>query len=86
MNSKATLRVDLASLLPNIPSPLHTTIRTSDFIKKSDKIVIQSDGSRKQSDNVDACFTKLYELIHIAVKDVVPGQTSIEKSERVKHL
>lgn len=45
--------------------------------------MIQTDDSRKQSNNVDGCYTKLYELIVDAASDVLPGETSAEQRRRV---
>ena len=61
-------------------------IRNSKFVNKSDRVVVQSDESRKQSDNLEACFKKLHEMILHAARDVVPGETSDEKSKHVKQL
>ena len=48
--------------------------------------MIQADDSRKQGDNVDTCFRRLYELITQAGRDAVPGETSVEQKQRVEDL
>ncbi|GME22000.1 peptidyl-tRNA hydrolase domain protein [Neofusicoccum parvum] len=70
VSSKATLRVPLDALLPLLPALLHQ----------------ESDDSRKQTDNVHACFRKLHQLILDAGKTAVPGETSEEQKERVRKL
>lgn len=87
VNSKATLRLPLDSLLPILPSVLHDRVKASRFYAaNSDSIVVQSDNSRKPGDNVDACFRKLHEMIVEAGKQAVPGATSQETKSRVKRL
>lgn len=77
----------MKSLLPLIPNVLHPEIRGSRFLAaKSDAIVIQSDDSRKQADNVQDCFRKLHHLIIDAAKNVIPGETSQATKQRVKGL
>lgn len=53
---------------------------------KSGDIVIQADDSRKQNDNVNACFRKLHEMIVQAGRDTVPGETTPEQIKRVEQL
>lgn len=53
---------------------------------KSSDIVIQSDDSRKQNENVTACFRKLHELIVQAGRETVPGETTPEQNKRVEQL
>lgn len=87
VSSKATLRVPTSSLLPRVPKLLHQSIVTSRYYAaKSNEIVIQADDSRKQNDNVNACFRKLYELIQLAGRENVPGETSQEQIKRVEEL
>jgi len=85
VNSKATLKISLSSLRPLIPSILWPIILESPYCK-SDSVVIQSDDSRKQQDNVKTCHTKLHSLIVQAGKDSVPGETSQAQMARVKNL
>lgn len=87
MSSKATLRVPISSLLQHIPKPLHQSINDSRYrAAKSNDIVIQADEARKQTDNVNACFRKLHELIVQAGRENVPGETSPEQMKRVEQL
>lgn len=87
VSSKATLRIPIPSLLQRIPKPLHQSIVTSRYhAAKSNDIVIQADDSRKQTDNVNACFRKLHELIVHAGRDSIPGETSQEQVKRVEQL
>jgi len=69
VNSKATLKVPLVSLLPLVPRVLHGEIRSSRFIaNRSQSLVIQSDESRKQSENLEFCFEKLQDILAAAVR------------------
>ena len=87
VSSKATLRIPTLSLLPLIPALLHPHILTSRYhAAKSHELVIQADDSRKQSDNITACFRRLHEVIVQAGKLAVPGETSVEQSKRVEGL
>jgi peptidyl-tRNA hydrolase ICT1 len=87
VSSKATLRVQLGSLLPLIPSLLHQSIRQSRYYApNSDSIVIQADDSRKQSENAHRCFVKLNSLISEAAEQIIPGETSEEQKQRVRNL
>ncbi|OMP85909.1 hypothetical protein BK809_0002121 [Diplodia seriata] len=87
VSSKATLRVPLDALLPILPALLHQEIRSSrHYAANSNALVIQSDDSRKQTDNVHACYRKLHQLIVDAGKSTVPGETSEEQKERVRKL
>lgn len=86
VNSKATLKVPLDALLPMVPSLLHPHIRASRYVAaKSNSIVIQSDDSRKQSDNASSCYRRLLETLAAAGRNI-PGETSAEQAQRVKHL
>jgi len=69
VNSKATLKVPLMSLLPLVPHILHGEIRSSRFVaNRSQSLVIQSDESRKQSENLEFCFEKLQDILAAAVR------------------
>lgn len=48
--------------------------------------MIQADDSRKQTENVNACWRKLHDLLVEAGQDAVPGETSREQVERVRGL
>jgi peptidyl-tRNA hydrolase ICT1 len=87
VSSKATIRVPTASLLQRLPKLLHPSILSSRYYAaKSNDLVIQADDSRKQGDNVDSCFRKLFEVIVQAGRDTVPGETTPEQSQRVERL
>ncbi|BCS22585.1 peptidyl-tRNA hydrolase domain protein [Aspergillus puulaauensis] len=87
VNSKATLKVPLDSLLPLVPHIIHSPLRSSRYYAaRTHSLVIQSEESRKQPANVDACYEKLHQLLMTTAKDIVPGETSPEQRERVKKL
>ncbi|KAJ6020690.1 hypothetical protein N7540_006194 [Penicillium herquei] len=87
VNTKATLKVPWTNLFPLVPSLLHSQLRTSRYAsERSQTLVIQSDESRKQASNVDACFDKLHQLLEDAAKAVIPGETSAEQKDRVQKL
>ncbi|KAL4884644.1 hypothetical protein BJY04DRAFT_215106 [Aspergillus karnatakaensis] len=87
VNSKATLRVPLHSLLPLLPRIVHSPLQNSRYYAaRKHSLVIQSEESRKQSDNVDACFQKLHQLVKSTTESVVPGETSPEQRDRVRKL
>lgn len=54
------------------------------YAEKSNSLVIQADGNRKQSDNVLECFEKLYALILGVGKAVIRGELSLASKERIK--
>jgi peptidyl-tRNA hydrolase ICT1 len=86
-SSKATLRVPLDTLLDHIPAALHSEIKRSRYVAaKSSTIIIQADNSRKQSDNADSCYKRLYEVIVGAGQHAVPNETSAEQKLRVESL
>lgn len=87
VNSKATARFQMKDIIPLVPGILHQQLRRSQYYApKSETLVIQADGSRKQSDNVDQCFQILRDLIVTAGKIVVKGKTSPEQKARVRRL
>lgn len=67
-----------------LPPLLHPSILS--HATKSGDLMIQSDDSRKQADNANACFRKLHEFILAAGREVVPGETSEEQREKVENL
>ena len=76
----------MKDLLPLIPITLHETIKASQYYaKRSDSLVIQSDSSRKQGENVEACYTKLQDLIRVAGNNI-RGETSPEQAAKVRRL
>ncbi|KAK4549044.1 hypothetical protein LTR36_007500 [Oleoguttula mirabilis] len=87
VSSKATIRVPTPALLPRLPGILHPYILASRYhAPKSSELVIQADDSRKQNDNVNACFRRLHDLIAEAGRKAVPGETSKEQVLRVEQL
>ncbi|OJD28073.1 hypothetical protein ACJ73_00529 [Blastomyces percursus] len=87
VNSKVTLKIPLSSILRLVPRALHAQIRSSRyFAERSDSLVIQSDETRKQTKNLDLCFEKLWELLVIAGKTAIPGETSPEQRKKVEAL
>ncbi|RPA81170.1 hypothetical protein BJ508DRAFT_225952 [Ascobolus immersus RN42] len=88
VNSKATLRANLFSkeFAKAIPQPVLSRLRNSNskYITKSGDVVIQADASRKQNDNYEECFSKLYKFIVESVD--LPGQTSAEQIKKVEAL
>lgn len=87
VNSKATLKVPLSSLQPLIPKLLWPVVSSSRYCsERGGELVIQSDDSRKQQENVQKCLLKLNDLIVQAGRDAVPGETSDAQRKRVKNL
>ena len=77
----------LDRLLPHVPILLHAGIKSSRYYTdKSASLLIQSDDSRKQAQNRDACFRKLHELLVDVGRQSVPGETSEDQRERVNIL
>lgn len=77
----------MKKLLPLIPNVLHQQLHASQYYaERSDSLVIQAGGSRKQSENVQDCFRKLQDLIKAAGRTSVKGQTSPGQLARVKRL
>ncbi|KAJ5338430.1 hypothetical protein N7452_005158, partial [Penicillium brevicompactum] len=84
VNSKATLKVPLGSLLPLVPRLLHQPLRDSRYhADRSQSLVIQADEERKQSNNVESCYDKLFQLLQTSAKAVIPGETTREQRDRV---
>lgn len=87
MNSKATVRFRMSELLAATPAILHSPLRASKhFAEKSNSLVIQADGSRKQVDNVRECFQKFKLLIEGVGKSVIMGETTPEQVAKVRQL
>ncbi|RHZ66544.1 hypothetical protein CDV55_103537 [Aspergillus turcosus] len=87
VNSKATLKVPLQSLLPLVPRILHPHLRSSRYYaERTHTLVIQSEESRKQAANVESCYEKLHHLLKTTAEDVIPGETSEEQREKVQKL
>ncbi|KAJ5760404.1 hypothetical protein N7520_007560 [Penicillium odoratum] len=87
VNTKATLKVPLAALLPLVPRLLHPKLHSSRYASdRSQTLIFQSDETRKQSSNVDSCFDKLHQLLESSAKAVIPGETSPGQKDRVQKL
>jgi peptidyl-tRNA hydrolase ICT1 len=87
VNSKATLRVPVAALLPYIPAVIHSAIRECNYYaKKSDDLVFQNDENRHQSLNTKACHNLLLELLKKLTEDRVPGEASEAQKAKVSDL
>ncbi|KOS39725.1 hypothetical protein ACN38_g9417 [Penicillium nordicum] len=87
VNSKATLKVPLDALLPLVPRLIHHPLRASRYAAERTRcLVIQSDEERKQSNNVESCYDKLYQLLQSSVKEAIPGETSQAQRNRVQKL
>lgn len=87
MNSKATLRVPLETLLNHVPKALHGELSRSRYVAaRSNDIVVQADESRKQKDNALACYKRLYDAIVEAGRNAVPKETSAGQQRHVKNL
>ncbi|KAL8909172.1 MAG: hypothetical protein Q9207_000346 [Kuettlingeria erythrocarpa] len=87
VNSKAMLRIPFKNLQGLVPTMLHNEIKASQYYaSNSGSIIIQADSSRKQGDNVSACFAKLHDLFTNAGRTCVKGETSPEQVVRVRRL
>ena len=87
MNSKATLRIRTEEFMHLVPKILHPDIEASRYYAKNSKsLVIQDDGTRDRSNNVQQCYKKLHALMVAAGKSSVRGETSPAQLEKVKNL
>lgn len=87
VNSKATLRVPLDTLLPLVPRLIHQPLKDSRYAAdRSQSLVIQADEERKQSNNVASCYDKLLHLLQDSAKAAIPGETSRDQRDRVHKL
>ena len=70
-----------------VPKILHPEIEASRYYTgKSKSLVIQGDGSRDRTNNVQECYKKLHALILAAGRSSVRGETSPAQVEKVKKL
>lgn len=77
----------MKDLLPLVPNILHQKLVASQYYaEKSHTLVIKSDESRNANNNTQKCFDKLRDIIIVAGKSVVKGETSPAKIARVKLL
>ncbi|KAI5806132.1 peptidyl-tRNA hydrolase domain protein [Geopyxis carbonaria] len=87
LSTKATLHLDLASKGDFLPPYILRKVReNSRHLTKKDEIVVQCDESRKQSDNTEHAFHRLYTILKACVEHDLPGETSPEKHKHVKDL
>lgn len=87
VNSKATLKIPLDSLLPLIPRMIHSQLQSSRYVaQRTRTLVIQSEETRKQATNVETCFNKLHQLLRSSAREVIPGETSQDQKDRVQKL
>ncbi|KAM0798742.1 peptidyl-tRNA hydrolase [Usnea florida] len=87
VNSKATLRIRTQDFMHLIPAILRPNIEASRYYaEKSKSLVIQGDGSRDRTNNVQECYNKLHALIVDAGRSSVRGETSRAQVEKVKNL
>lgn len=86
-NSKATVRLAIKDLSHLTPSIFHKALAASQYYAtKSEALIVQADSSRKQSDNVEECFRKLYQNIMQICRAMVKGETSPNQVRKVKEL
>ena len=70
-----------------VPKILHPDIEASRYYaKNSESLVIQDDGTRDRSNNVQECYKKLHALLVAAGKNSVRGETLPAQLEKVKNL
>lgn len=88
VNSKATLRIHTKDFLHMVPKILHSEIEGSRYYAQNSKsLVIQGDGSRSRTDNMQECYKKLHALIVATGRSsTVRGETSQAQIEKVKGL
>ena len=70
-----------------VPGIIYHQLPTSSYYaRNTNSLLIQWDSSRKQNDNIEGCWTKLYNLFQDAAKNVVRGETSAQQASKVKEL
>ncbi|PYI07487.1 peptidyl-tRNA hydrolase domain protein [Aspergillus sclerotiicarbonarius CBS 121057] len=66
---------------------LHSPLLASRYVAaRTQSLVIQSDESRRQTDNLESCYDKLHQLLKSLAEDNIPGETSQEQRDRVQRL
>lgn len=86
-NSKATLRINVSELRSLIPPMVYQKLqRSRHYASNSNSLVLQADESRRQVDNVETCYRKLFDTIVETAQQVVIGETSAEQATRVQNL
>lgn len=87
VNSKATLRIHTKDFMHLVPKILHPDIEASRYYAENSKsLVIQGDGSRDRTDNVQECYKNLRALIIAAGRSSVRGETSPAQVKKVRNL
>ncbi|CAD6574867.1 MAG: hypothetical protein CYPHOPRED_005527 [Cyphobasidiales sp. Tagirdzhanova-0007] len=87
LNTKATLRLDLASARSWLPDHVVSNLRASPFYAgSSDSLVFSSMKHRTQTANSDDCLEKLHQIIISAAKEGLQGETSRDQKQHVKGL
>lgn len=81
------MTIPFQKLAGHVPVLLLGPLRNSRIYKaNSDAILIQSDDSRKQADNVNGAYRKLTETIIELARQLVPGETSDAQRKRVQNM
>ncbi|KAA8895061.1 hypothetical protein FN846DRAFT_971360 [Sphaerosporella brunnea] len=87
LSTKATLHLSLKTASEFLPGFVVKKVReNSRHLTKDDEIVLQADESRKQSENMQAAFHRLHQILVSSVAADVPGVTSAEQKQRVAQL
>lgn len=77
----------VSALLSQIPTALHGEVKKSRFYAdRAAALIIQSGDSRRRTDNVEACYRKLFEDVVAMGKAAVPGDTSAAQKKKVREL
>lgn len=77
----------MSHLRDTLPPIVFEQLRHSRYLAaNSNSILLQSDESRRQTDNVDACHRKLSDAIREAAGLAIQGETSAEQVKRVQNL
>ena len=81
------MRIHTKDFMHLVPKILHPGIEASRYYAENSKsLVIQGDGSRDRTNNVQECYKKLHALIIAAGRSTVRGETSQAQVEKVKTL
>ncbi|KAA8899245.1 hypothetical protein FN846DRAFT_960674 [Sphaerosporella brunnea] len=82
-STKATLHLSLKAASEFLPGFVVKKVReNSRHLTKDDEIVLQADESRKQSENVQAAYHRLHQILVSSVSTDVPGVTSAEQQKQ----
>jgi len=80
-----TLKYPENDLLRQIPAVLHDKIRALKYYKKAGFLLIQVSEYRKQAQNEDEAWVRLYQEIANVAK-TIPGATSLAQKAKVQEL